>query len=199
MRLLEPVRYWALHICWFVGDYFELFYVFAGIWIWEASTKTHLSADTKWGLCTGAFIGLAFRNWYKATVRERELKKPVKPAEPERVFVESPSLLLEHLNNPRTLTWMQLVRYMGKWTHVSGRVEEVADSLPKDAVYVTLLRERGQRLNLRFALSERSRLEDLQKGQLVTAACQIQAAFPTVALENCQLIRVDAPALARVS
>jgi hypothetical protein len=186
---------WILSVLEFAWGYSELTVLWAGIVLWEALTKTKLPADTKWQLYAGGFIGMSFVNWRKATARIEVAAS--KSEKPPRIFAEEPEALIAHLSDPKLLTQMQVVSYIDKWITVAGTVEFVTD---RCALPLTLRLDRGQRVHLRFAETEESRLREVRQGQRLTAVCQIRPSYnhARVALENCEVIRLGA-ILAKVS
>ena len=85
---------------------------------------------------------------------------------------------------------------------VSGEFEGIAESLLGDPVHLSLIREGGRRIHVRFPIESRDRLRLLRAGQRITAVCQIRHGFGlgVFTLENAELIRVEPRAsLARAS
>jgi len=198
------MAYWATQLLNFILGYGGLLGIFIGVWALDSLVKIRSSPALTWSLYAGAFLAITFRNWHRATLRARDAERKAAAKKPEaakRVYAIEPEVLLAHLRDSRLLSWMELVRYLEEWLTLAGAVEGVAESLVGDAIYLTLILERGQRVNLRFAPDDREQIEKLRVGQGVTVVGQIKPAFPKFALENCELLRV-APAraaLARVS
>jgi hypothetical protein len=195
--------YWAIQLLEFGLGYAGLLSVFAGVWVFESLSKSRLSPALEWSLFGGAFLAISFRNWHRANSRARDAERAAakKQEAAKRVYAGEPEALLAHLRDPRRFSEIELTCYLEEWLMLSGIVEGVAESLVGDAIYLTLILERGQRINLRFAADDRKQIEKLRVGQVVTAAGQIRGAFPKFTLENCELLRV-APVragLARVS
>jgi hypothetical protein len=182
----------------FLAGYTELLYLWVIAGAWEDFTKTHLSADTVWSLFGGAFLALSVRNWFKLKARleaaERAAKKTPEPVVP-RVFTDEPERFLAHLSNPKLLTDMQVMAYIDKWIKLRGTVEFAGGP------NLTLLLERGQRVNIHFAADQP--LNSLHRGDSVTTVSRIARSFsePWLSLEKGELVRASQkrPALARVS
>jgi hypothetical protein len=49
-----------------------------------------------------------------------------------------------------------LIPNLDKWIAVSGRFEGIAEPLPGDAVHLSLVRESGRRIHLRFSIESRA-------------------------------------------
>jgi hypothetical protein len=116
--------------------------------------------------------------------------------------VENPEVLLERYGHTGTRSEKLLIPYLNRWIQVSGSFEGAADSLVRDATFISLILENGRRIQLRFP-GEGSPLRVLGEGQQITAVCQIQHGYGAgiFVLDNCELICTDPsrPALARVS
>jgi hypothetical protein len=193
---------WPVSVVRFLLEYSDLVLVWTGIALWEHDTKTRLSAETHWILYGGGCAVISFWNWHKATARAEAAEAATKAAAeksepPARSFAQWPEALLAQLRDPKTLTAMQVVPYYDKWITIAGRVDCNACG------FVTLILDRGQRVNIRFDAGQESKLQDARKGQYLTAICQIRPAYShsRVALENGEVVQL-APyraQLARVS
>jgi len=78
--------------------------------------------------------------------------------------------------------------YRGKWTKVSGKVDDVSESLLGSRRVVHLANDKQGTTTLLFEPSWHDRLAVLRKGQVIFAICQIQAASVySVQLDYCEL------------
>jgi hypothetical protein len=181
----------------FLLEHTELLYLWIGIAVWEACTRTAVPAEMKWRLYVGAFIGASFWNWRSAVLRARAVEDALaaekKKSNPVRIFVEDSEALIDRYGHTGTLAEKLLTPYLDKWIRVSGAFEGTTDALVGDTIYVSLILENGRRIHLRFPTQARDRLRLLREGRQLTAACQIRHGYGAgvFALENCQLIRVE--------
>lgn len=189
---------WPVRVLEFLLGYSEMAVLWACIALWESHYHTQLAAETQWNLYAGAFIAISFWNWHKVMARAEAAEAAPPTAEPEtppRIFAEDSEALIAHLSDPKRLTQMQVISYLDKWMVISGTVE-FADGAPAcDGNHVTLILDRGQRVNLRLADSEESRPRKVGPGDRLTAVCQIRPAYShaRVVLENGEVVRLVAP------
>jgi hypothetical protein len=182
----------------FLLGYSEMVVLWACIALWESHYHRQLPAETQWSLYAVAFIGISFWNWHKATARAEVAQVAsltVESKTPAWIFAEDSEALIAHVSDPKRLTQMQVISYLDKWIVISGTVE-FGDGAPAcDGSHVTLILDRGRRVNLRLADSEESRPRKVRPGDRVTAVCQIRPAYShaRVALENGEVIRLVAP------
>ena len=98
----------------FLAGYLSLSYLAIGIWLWEAETKTHLPAETKWSLYAGAIVAISFANWRsairKAEAAEEALGAGRQRAPERRVFAEDPEILLDHYGAAATMNRVEPCR-----------------------------------------------------------------------------------------
>lgn len=182
------VVYEFLRLIQFVLGYAGLLSVTAGILVWEACTRTHLSEEIEWSLYTGAFAAISFVNWRsaikKAEAAECALKEEKRKVSAKRVFAEEPEVLLDRYEMGRPLD-ARMVSYLDKWIRVSGKFEGTAESLVGDAIHVSVLLKSGRRIPIRFPSESRDRLHVLREGQQLRAVCQVG---PGMVLGNAELV-----------
>jgi type II secretory pathway pseudopilin PulG len=191
----------------FILGYTGVISVVAGIFTYEALTRTPLPAETKWSLYTAAILAISFSNWRRevrrADAAEAALAAEKQQARTHRVFVENPQALVERYSHTGTSAERLLIPYLDKWITVSGRFEGFAESLTGDAIHVSLTSERGRRIHLQFPIQSQDRLQPLRPGQQLTAVCQVKHGYGAgvFKLENSELVRVEPirPVLARAS
>jgi hypothetical protein len=191
----------------FLLMYTDLLLVWCGVLLWEALTKTPLPVERKWPLYFGAFVVASFFNWRKEVLRARTAEATLaterKRRSPVRLFAEHSESLLERYAHRGVLAEKLLAPYLNKWIRVSGRFEGAADSLLGDAIFMSVIRENGQRIQLCFSTERRDRLRLLQEGEQIVAVCQIHHGYGAgvFTLENCEFASAQPfrPAFARVS
>ena len=191
----------------FLLMYSDLLVVWCGVLVWEALTKRPLPVEWKWPLYFGVFVIVSFSNWRKEWVRaytaEAALAAERKKPSPIRIFAEHPESLLERYARRGVLAEKLLAPYIDKWIRVSGRFEGTADSLLGDAIFMSIILENGQRIQLCFSTERRDRLRFLQVGEQIVAVCQLRHGYGAgvFALENCELVSAEPfrAAFARVS
>lgn len=178
----------------------NLLTVWACIMVWEMLTGKTLPSEIKWALYFGAFTVISFSTWRKqmsrARAAEAALAEAGKSTNPARIWTKDPGALLAG----RALSERELVPHLDQWIRVSGAFEGTADSLLRDAIFLSLVLDNGRRMQLRFAMDARDRLRLLREGQQVRAICQIRHGYGAgvFALENCELSNTK-PALAHAS
>ncbi len=180
--------YELLRLIQFVLGYAPLVSVTAGILMWEACTKTHLSAEIEYSLYAGAFAAISFLNW-RSAIKKREaaeyaLKEEKKRVQAKRVFAEEPEALLDRYEMGRPLD-ARMVSYVDQWIRVSGRFEGTTKSLVGDEIHVSVLLQSGRRIPLWFPGESRDRLQVLREGQQLRAVCQVG---PGLVLGNAELV-----------
>ena len=152
MRYAYPMWRWPLTIIDFLVGYADLFFFWVGIWAWEASTKTPLPMSTKLGIYAGAFLWISFWNWQRekrrADAAEAALAAKKNEAPAPRVFVEDPAALLDRSEAGGMLAERLLIPNLDRWIAVSGKFEGIAESLPGDAIHLSLMRAGGRRVSL---------------------------------------------------
>ena len=107
----------------FLAGYTELLYVWIAAGAWEDFTKTHLSAATVMSLFGVTFLALSVRNWYRWKPRLEAGEVAARKTPEPRIFADDPESFIAQLSNPKLLTDMQVVRYIGKWIMLGGVVE----------------------------------------------------------------------------
>ena len=191
----------------FLVKYTDLLLVWCGVLLWEALTKRPLPVERKWPLYFGAFVVLSFFNSREEVLRARsaeaDLAAAKKRRSPIRTFAEHPESLLERYADRGDRAEKLLAPYLDKWIRVSGRFEGTADSLLGDAIFISLVLENDQRIQLSFSTERRDRIRLLRVGEQVVAVCQILHGYGAgvFALWNCELVSAEQtrPAFARVS
>lgn len=191
----------------FLVKYTDLLVVWCAVLLWEALTKRPLPVETKWPLYFGAFVVVSFFNWRKEMLRARtaevDLAAERKKGSPIRIFAVHPESLLERYAHRGVRAERLLAPYLDKWIRVSGRFEGTADSLLGDAIFMSLVLENDQRIQLSFSTERRERIRLLRAGEQVVAVCQILHGYGAgvFTLGNCELVSAEQtrPAFARVS
>ena len=187
--LLEALQFLLQHT--------NLVWVWIGIVAWEASTGAAIPRDVKWGLYGGAFVVSSFWSWRKAVLRackaESALAASKKNSSPVRRFVEDSEAVLDRHGHSGMFAEKRMAEYFGQWISVSGAFEGTVDGIVDDAIYLSLTRENGRRLQLLFPAEAREQLRLLREGQQLIAACQIRHGYGAgvFTLENCELVRVE--------
>jgi len=147
---------------------------------WPLLTGTPLTMRTALALA-GLYVVLAVRGTEKASWP--------KPA--ERIFVPAEAVLeVSRLTGYELLS--RMTPYLGKWITVSGTFDGTGESLPHDAIHLSLLLDDGRRFNLRFSTDRAEDLRTLRTGQRITVIGEVQFSGYSLMPENCELISAAA-------
>ena len=147
-----------------------------------------------WPLLTGAPLNmrtaLALAGLY-VVLTVRGTAETISPKPAERVFAPTEAVLeVARLNGYELLG--RMTPYLSKWITISGRFDGTAESLPRDAIHLSLLLDDDRRINMRFSTDRAEDLRTLRTGQRITLIGQIQFGGQSLMPENCELISVEA-------
>lgn len=179
----------------FALSYFNLVLVWSGIGLWEMFTGKRIGTGVDRTLYFAGFAVLSFLNYRKTLRRARAAEALVAEgaakASPQREFVKDADSLLQRYGRGGTAS--ELVPELDKWIRVSGIFEGAAESLTRDATFVSVLLESGRRISLRFDGTDRGELRLLREGQRLSAACQVRQGYGegTYVLDHCELLRSE--------
>ena len=126
----------------FLVSYADLLVVWSGLLLWEALAGKPLPVEIKLASYLGAFVAISFWNWRRQLLRTRAAEAALaaekKESTPARTFMQNPEVLLERYGQTGTLSERLLIPYLDKWIQVSGSFEGAADSLVRDATFISL-------------------------------------------------------------
>lgn len=112
------------------------------------------------------------------------------PKKRERVFLRDPEAVLR-LDQLSGLEYHKTIGpNIDKWITVTGMFEGSAESLLRDSLHLSLLREDGRRVNVQFAKEHAERIRELRPGQRITLVCQI-CLGNGLALRNAELVSAE--------